>query len=101
MPVDYKNDYREFYMLKNKPEIVGALPLNFLAVCSRGDSDAEDGEYKIALGLLYGIAFTIKMSRLDGHKIDGYFDYVVPPLEGLWRQNGVAGVDYAHKESYQ
>ncbi len=50
---------------------------------------------------LYGIAFTIKMSYKGSHKMDGYFEYVVPPLEGLWHQKGVDGVDYAHKETFE
>lgn len=98
MAFDYKKEYKEFYMPKNKPGIVEIPEMNYIAVRGKGDPNAEGGEYKSAIGLLYGIAFTIKMSKLGDHRIDGYFDYVVPPLEGLWWQSGVEGIDYAHKE---
>ena len=101
MAFDYKKEYKEFYMPKNKPSIVDVPTMNYIAVRGKGDPNAEDGEYKAAIGLLYGIAFTIKMSYKGNYKIDGYFDYVVPPLEGFWWQNGVDGVDYAHKENFQ
>ena len=72
-----------------------------MALRGSGNPNDEDGEYRQAIGLLYGIAYTIKMSKKGDHQIDGYFDYVVPPLEGFWWQEGVAGVDYAHKDSFQ
>ena len=87
-------------MPKNKPGIVTVPAMNFIAVRGSGDPNDEDGAYKQAIGLLYGIAFTIKMSKKGDHQIEGYFDYVVPPLEGFWWQDGVTGVDYAHKESF-
>ena len=74
--------------------------VNFIAVRGKGDPNQEDGDYKQAIGLLYGITFTIKMSKMGDHRIDGYFDYVVPPLEGFWWQDGIVGVDYAHKEEF-
>lgn len=101
MAFDYKKEYKEFYMPKNKPSIVDVPTMNFIAVRGKGDPNAEDGEYKQAIGLLYAIAFTIKMSKKGSHKIDGYFDYVVPPLEGFWWQDGLKGVDYSHKENFQ
>lgn len=101
MAFDYKKEYKEFYMPKNKPNIVEVPLMNFIAVRGKGDPNEESGEYKQAIGLLYAIAFTIKMSKKGSHKIDGYFDYVVPPLEGFWWQDGVKGVDYAHKEKFQ
>ncbi len=101
MAFDYKKEYKEFYMPKVKPEIVTGPKMNYIAVRGSGDPNAEGGEYKAAIGLLYAIAFTIKMSKKGNHKIDGYFDYVVPPLEGFWWQDGVAGIDYTHKESFQ
>ena len=91
MPFDYKKEYKEFYMPKNKPSIVEVPTMNFIAVKGKGDPNVEGGEYKQSIGLLYAIAFTIKMSKLGSRKIDGYFDYVVPPLEGLWRQATPAG----------
>ena len=101
MAFDFKKEYKEFYMPKNKPGIVTVPSMNYIAVRGQGDPNQEDGEYKQSIGLLYGIAFTIKMSKMGDHRIEGYFDYVVPPLEGFWRQDGVQGIDYAHKDAFQ
>ena len=101
MAFDFKKEYKEFYMPKNKPGIVTVPPMNYIAVHGKGDPNTEDGEYKQAINMLYGIAFTIKMSKLGDRRIEGYFDYVVPPLEGFWWQDGVVGVDYAHKENFR
>lgn len=101
MAFDYKKEYKEFYMPAKKPEIITIPSMNFIAVRGQGDPNEEGGEYKQAIGLLYAIAFTIKMSYKGSHKIDGYFSYVVPPLEGLWWQKGVTGIDYSHKENFQ
>ena len=98
---DFKKEYKEFYMPKNTPGIVTVPSMNFIAVRGSGDPNQEDGEYRQSIGLLYGIAFTIKMSKKGDHQIEGYFDYVVPPLEGFWWQNGVNGIDYARKEDFQ
>ncbi|MCR5119186.1 MAG: GyrI-like domain-containing protein [Lachnospiraceae bacterium] len=100
MAFDFKKEYKEFYLPKNKPAIVMVPKMNYIAVRGSGDPNEEDGDYKRAIGLLYGIAFTIKMSKKADHQIDGYFDYVVPPLEGFWWQNGKDGIDYAHKEDF-
>ena len=97
MAFDYKKEYKEFYMPKNKPSIVNVPGMNYIAVRGHGNPNAEDGEYKQSIGLLYGIAFTIKMSKKGDHQIDGYFDYVVPPLEGFWWQDGV--FDWAIEEA--
>ncbi|MBQ1453876.1 MAG: GyrI-like domain-containing protein [Ruminococcus sp.] len=101
MAFDYKKEYKEFYMPKSKPSIVTVPPMNYIAVRGQGDPNAEGGAYKQAIELLYGIAYTIKMSKKGSRQIEGYFDYVVPPLEGFWWQDGVCGVDYAHKETFQ
>lgn len=101
MAFDYKKEYKEFYVPKNKPSIVTVPRMNYIAVRGKGDPNAEDGEYKASIGLLYGVAYTIKMSKKGDYQIDGYFDYVVPPLEGFWWQDGVKGVDYAHKENFR
>lgn len=98
MSFDYKKEYKEFYMPPKKPTIVTVPPMNYIAVRGRGDPNVEGGEYKQSIGLLYTTAFTIKMSKKGTRQIEGYFDYVVPPLEGFWRQDGVQGIDYAHKE---
>ena len=100
MAFDFKKEYKEFYMPKATPSIVTVPPMHYLAVRGTGDPNEEDGAYKQAIGLLYGIAFTIKMSKKGDHQINGYFDYVVPPLEGFWWQDGVTGVDYAHKDTF-
>lgn len=101
MAFDYKKEYKEFYLPKNKPGIVEVPPMNYIAVRGKGDPNVEDGEYKTSIGLLYSIAFTIKMSKKGDHQIEGYFDYVVPPLEGFWWQDGRTEIDYAHKEDFQ
>ncbi len=101
MAFDFKKEYKEFYLPKNQPSIVTVPPMNYIAVRGQGDPNQEEGEYKAAIGLLYGIAFTIKMSKMGDHRIEGYFDYVVPPLEGFWWQDGVTGIEYAHKEKFQ
>lgn len=98
MAFDYKKEYREFYLPPRTPGIVTMPAMNFLAVRGRGDPNEEGGAYKKALEMLYAMAYTIKMGK---HKPEGYFDYVVPPLEGLWWQAGVRGVDYAHKKDFQ
>ena len=100
MAFDFKKEYKEFYMPKNSPGIVMVPSMNYIAVRGTGDPNQEDGEYKQAIGLLYGIAFTIKMSRKGDHRLEGYFDYVVPPLEGFWYMEGMNGIDYAHKENF-
>ena len=101
MAFDYKKEFKEFYMPASKPSIVTIPPMNYIAVRGKGDPNADSSAYKQAIGLLYGIAFTIKMRKMGDHRIEGYFDYVVPPLEGFWRQEGVQGIDYAHKEQFQ
>ena len=100
MAFDFKKEYKEFYMPPKKPSIVTIPKMNYIAVRGQGDPNPEESEYKQAIGLLYGIAFTIKMSKMGSHKIDGYFDYVVPPLEGFWWQEGVIGVDYSRKDDF-
>ena len=100
MAFDFKKEYKEFYMPPKKPSIVTVPKMNYIAVRGQGDPNLEESEYKQAISLLYGIAFTIKMSKMGSHKIDGYFDYVVPPLEGFWWQEGVIGVDYSRKDDF-
>lgn len=100
MAFDYKKEYKEFYLPKNRPEIVTVPKMNFIAVRGAGDPNEEDGAYKKAIGSLYEIAFTIKMSKKGNHQIKGYFDYVVPPLEGFWQQKGIDGFDCTRKEDF-
>lgn len=101
MAFDHKKEYKEFYLPPKKPQIITIPSMNFIAVKGKGDPNEENGAYKESIGLLYGIAYTIKMSKMGKHKIEGYFDYVVPPLEGLWWQDGIHGVDHTHKETFQ
>lgn len=100
MAFDFKKEYKEFYLPKATPEIVDVPPMNYLAVRGSGDPNEEGGAYQQALGVLYALAYTIKMSYKGGHKIEGFFAYVVPPLEGFWWQDGVTGVDYANKSGF-
>lgn len=101
MAFDYKKEYKEFYMPKDLPAIVTVPQMNYIAVRGSGDPNIDGGEYKESIGLLYTIAFTIKMSKKGDHHIEGYFDYVVPPLEGFWWQEGVVGIDYARKNDFK
>lgn len=101
MAFDYKKEYKEFYLPKSKPGIVEVPSMNFVAVRGQGDPNEEDGAYKRAMSLLYGIAFTIKMSKKGSRQIEGYFDYVMPPLEGFWWQDGVCGIDYTRKDAFR
>lgn len=101
MAFDYKKEYKEFYMPKNKPTIITVPKMNYIAVRGTGNPNDENGEYKNSIGLLYAIAFTIKMSYKGLHKIKGYFEYVVPPLEGFWWQEGMGSdIDYTKKEDF-
>lgn len=100
MAFDFKKEYKEFYMPKNKPQIVEIPRANYIAVRGKGDPNDEHGTYKQAIGVLYAIAYTLKMSYKTNYKINGFFEYVVPPLEGFWWQDGVNGVNYADKNSF-
>ena len=101
MPFDYKKEYKEFYVPPKKPGIVRVPAMSFVAVRGKGDPNDPDGEYQHALNVLYGVAFTIKMAPKSGRELDGYFSYVVPPLEGFWWIDGLAGMDYARKADFQ
>ncbi len=100
MAFDFKKEYKEFYLPKNKPEIITVPPMNYVAVRGQGDPNEEGGAYKQAIAILYAVAYTLKMSKMGEHRIEGYFDFVVPPLEGFWRQEGIPGVDYANKAAF-
>lgn len=100
MAFDFKKEYKEFYLPKSKPEIITVPKMNYIAVRGKGNPNDEKGEYKDSIGLLYAIAFTIKMSYKGSHKIDGYFEYVVPPLEGFWWQEGGGEINCADKNGF-
>ena len=97
---DFKKEYREFYMPKNRPEIVTVPPANYIAVRGSGDPNEEGGAYKQAIGVLYAVAYTLKMSYKTDYQIEGFYQYVVPPLEGFWWQDGIEGVDYTNKAAF-
>lgn len=100
MAFDYKKEYKEFYMPKNKPAIVEVPKANYIAVRGVGNPNEEGGAYQKAIGVLYAVAYTLKMSYKTDYKIEGFFDYVVPPLEGFWWQEGVEGIDYRNKDTF-
>lgn len=100
MAFDFKKEYKEFYMPKKKPAIVDVPAASYIAVRGKGDPNEEGGEYKQAISVLYSVAYTLKMSYKTEHKIEGFFEYVVPPLEGFWWQEGVNGVDYSDKAGF-
>ena len=99
MAFDFKKEYKEYYLPKNKPSIVDVPKMNYIAVRGKGNPNEENGDYQNTLGLLYGVAYTIKMSYKGDHRINGFFEYVVPPLEGFWWQDGKDDIDYDHKEA--
>ena len=100
MAFDFKKEFKEFYLPKNKPEIVNIPAMNYIAVYGKGNPNEEGGAYQKAIGVLYAVAYILKMSYKTEYKIDGFFEYVVPPLEGFWWQDNVEGVDYSDKNSF-
>ena len=98
MAFDYKKEYKEFYMPKNKPSIVTIPKTNYIAVSDSCDPNDLNGDYQNTIGLLYSVAYTLKMSYKGTYKIDGFFEYVIPPLEGFWWQDGMNGMDYKQKD---
>lgn len=100
MAFDFKKEYKEFYSPKNKPEIVNVPPANYIAVRGVGNPNEEGGAYQQAIGVLYAVAYTLKMSYKTDYKIEGFFEYVVPPLEGFWWQDGICGIDYSDKSTF-
>lgn len=97
---DFKKEFKEFYLPKGKPEIVTVPKMNYIAVDGKGDPNREDGEYQRALAVLYALAYTLKMSYKSDYHIEGFFEYVVPPLEGFWWQEGKEGFDYGDKDGF-
>ena len=118
MAFDFKKEYKEFYMPKNKPEIVKIPPMNYVAVRGKGNPNVEGGDYQQAISILYAVAYTLKMSYKTDYKIEGFFEYVVPPLEGFWwqgeqhpvdaemrtdragRRENIKGIDYSNKDTF-
>ena len=100
MPFDFKKEYKEFYLPKNKPQIVNVPKANYIAIRGQGNPNEEGGAYQRAISVLYAVAYTLKMSYKTDYKIDGFYEYVVPPLEGFWWQDGIFGVDYSKKGEF-
>lgn len=100
MAFDFKKEYREFYMPKNRPEIVNVPKANYIAVRGTGDPNEEGGAYRQSIAVLYSVAYTLKMSYMTDYRIEGFFDYVVPPLEGFWWQDNADGFDYNDKSAF-
>lgn len=101
MAFDFKKEYKEYYLPKNKPEIVTVPSMRYVAVRGHGNPNEEGGAYKAAIAVLYAVAYTIKMSKMGDRHMEGYYDFVVPPLEGFWWQEGVQGVDYSDKSTFR
>lgn len=101
MAFDFKKEYRAFYLPKNRPELVRVPAMNYVAVRGQGDPNVPGGAYQQAIGVLYAVAYTLKMSHKTDHRIQGFFDYVVPPLEGFWQQEGEGGIDYGRKDVFR
>ena len=100
MPFDFKKEYKEFYLPPAKPVIVTVPKANYIAVRGKGDPNVESGAYQQAIGVLYAVAYTLKMSYKTDHRIEGFYDYVVPPLEGFWWQEGIDGIEYSDKSTF-
>lgn len=100
MPFDFKKEYKDLYAPKTSPSILTIPPINYIAINGQGDPNLEGGEYQQAVSILYAVSYTLKMSHKTAHKISGFFEYVVPPLEGFWWQPGASGVDYRNKSSF-
>lgn len=100
MAFDFKKEYKELYNPKNKPEILIVPKMNYIAIRGKGNPNDENSEYKNAISILYAIAYTLKMSYKTNYKIDGFFEYVVPPLEGFWWQDGDNDIDYSNKSKF-
>ena len=100
MPFDFKKKYKELYLPKNKPQVVNVPKANYIAIRGQGNPNEEGGAYQRAISVLYVVAYTLKMSYKSDYKIAGFFEYVVPPLEGFWWQDGICGVDYSKKDEF-
>lgn len=100
MAFDFKKEYKEFYMPKSKPQIVDIPSMNYIAIKGKGNPNEKNGAYQKAIGILYAIAYTLKMSYKTSYKIEDFFEYVVPPLEGFWWQDNIDGVDYSNKDTF-
>lgn len=101
MAFDFKKEYKELYMPKSSPTIIEIPKMNYIAIRGRGTPNTENGDYQQTIKLLYTVAYTIKMSKKNNYQIKGFFDYVVPPLEGFWWQEDKKEIDYNQKDTMQ
>ena len=101
MTFDFKKEHKEYYRPKNKPEIINIPQFNFIAVRGKGNPNEENGMYQQAISALYAVAYTLKMSYKTDYKIEGFYEYVVPPLEGFWWQEDEKNINYLHKEKFR
>lgn len=97
--LDYKKKFKELYQPSAKPALIDVPEMIFFAVEGAGDPN-KCREYKEAMEILYGLSFTVKMSKMNNTQPEGYFEYVVPPLEGLWYQENTNGIDYSRKDDF-
>ncbi len=100
MAFDFKKAQKNLYLPKRSPEIVNVPPMTYVTVRGKGNPNEEAGAYKESIGILYAVAYTIKMSKMTSHKIEDYFDFVVPPLEGFWWQEDIDGIDFSRKDLF-
>lgn len=100
MAFDFKKEFKKFYKPSENPEIIEIPKINFIAVRGKGNPNEREGEYQKAVEMLYGVAYILKMSYKTQYKIEGFFEYVVPPLEGFWWQDDVESVDYTNKSAF-
>lgn len=101
MALDYKKEFKGLYMPKATPTIVEVPEMKFIAVNGCGNPNEPDGEYRQALGILYPVAYALKMSYKTDYRIEGFFEYVVPPLEGLWWTDNTITNDFTDKSAFR
>lgn len=101
MAFDFKKEYKEFYMPKAQPQIVNVPVANYIAVRGAGDPNEEGGAYQQAISVLYAVAYTLKMSYKTDYRMEGFYEYVVPPLEGFWWQEHAVDVDFSRKDAFK
>ena len=92
MAYNFRKEQKELYVPGKNPSLINVPMMKYLAVRGHGDPNQENSEYKKAIEKLYAVAYTIKMSKKGTYQIPDYFNFVVPPLEGLWWQDGITGI---------
>ena len=97
--LDYKKEFKDLYLPKTQPMEITVPAMTFIMVDGKGNPNDKDGEYQVAVELLYALSYTIKMNKKIRNEIEDYFDYVVPPLEGLWWLED-DDMDFSKKNKY-